>query len=266
MASGPGDKSRLYKTTDRCKSWKLMLKNKDKKGFWDAFDFRFNDLGYLLGDPVDGEFQLFLSFDRGKHWKQQHNERFRTAEGTQGAFAASNSSLTKYNAPLAFGSGGSGGAFLYSLSENESCADSCRLEDEKWVRQPVPVGNNTDSSGVFSIGARVEGPAGRILSRVLMAVGGDYSKPSDSHNTAAFRLDFNEPWTAASVPPHGYRSSVEWSEDLNAWFTAGTNGSDISRDDGKTWSPIDDGNWNALSLPFVVGPKGRIARLSVAGK
>ena len=41
-----------------------------------------------------------------------------------------------------------------------------------------------------------------------------------------------------------------------------TNGSDISRDDGKTWRALDDGNWNALSLPFVVGPKGRIGRLN----
>ncbi|MGA3080779.1 MAG: hypothetical protein ABSD44_05295 [Terracidiphilus sp.] len=33
-------------------------------------------------------------------------------------------------------------------------------------------------------------------------------------------------------------------------------------DDGKTWQPLDDGNWNALSLPFVVGPSGRIARIN----
>ena len=45
------------------------------------------------------------------------------------------------------------------------------------------------------------------------------------------------------------------------WITVGANGYDVSRDDGKTWHPIDNGDWNALSLPFVVGPKGRIARL-----
>ena len=39
-------------------------------------------------------------------------------------------------------------------------------------------------------------------------------------------------------------------------------GSDISRDDGRTWQSLDDGNWNALSLPFVVGPNGRIGRLN----
>jgi hypothetical protein len=44
----------------------------------------------------------------------------------------------------------------------------------------------------------------------------------------------------------------------------GTNGSDISRDDGKTWQSLDDGNWNAVSLPFVVGMNGRIGRLNPA--
>jgi hypothetical protein len=45
------------------------------------------------------------------------------------------------------------------------------------------------------------------------------------------------------------------------WIAAGTNGSDISRDGGKTWTHLDDGDWNALSLPFIVGPNGRIAKL-----
>ena len=70
--------------------------------------------------------------------------------------------------------------------------------------------------------------------------------------------------TAASKPPHGFRSSVQWSEALKVWIAVGTNGSDLSRDDGKTWQPINDGNWNALSLPFVVGPNGRIARMNPA--
>jgi hypothetical protein len=35
---------------------------------------------------------------------------------------------------------------------------------------------------------------------------------------------------------------VTWSEALHAWLAVGTNGTDISRDDGKTWQPVDDGN------------------------
>jgi photosystem II stability/assembly factor-like uncharacterized protein len=40
MASGPGEKSRLYKTIDGCKTWELIFKNPDKDGFWDAFHFQ----------------------------------------------------------------------------------------------------------------------------------------------------------------------------------------------------------------------------------
>jgi len=96
----------------------------------------------------------------------------------------------------------------------------------------------------------------------FIAVGGDYAKPNESAGTAAWSDDSGRTWTASATPPHGYRSTVQWSESEKLWITAGTNGSDISRDDGRTWQPLDNGNWNALSLPFIVGPKGRIARLN----
>ena len=103
-------------------------------------------------------------------------------------------------------------------------------------------------------------------------VGGDYSKAevrvgtaarcSRNENSPQFMTSFK--CETSSDLPHGYRSSVEWSESLRAWITVGTNGSDISRDDGKTWQSLDDGNWNAVSLPFVVGMNGRIGRLNPA--
>ena len=97
-----------------------------------------------------------------------------------------------------------------------------------------------------------------------IAVGGDYTKPNESTRTAAYSRDSGWTWLPSTTPPHGFRSAVQWSEALKLWITVGTNGSDISRDDGKTWQPLDNGNWNALSLPFVVGPNGRIARVNPA--
>ncbi|MGA7858925.1 MAG: hypothetical protein WCA11_13405 [Terracidiphilus sp.] len=96
----------------------------------------------------------------------------------------------------------------------------------------------------------------------MVVVGGDYKAVDDRQNTAAFTGGTNK-FQVAKIPPHGYRSTVQWSEPLHLWFTAGTNGSDISRDDGKTWQPLDNGDWNALSLPFIVGPQGRIACLNL---
>lgn len=99
-----------------------------------------------------------------------------------------------------------------------------------------------------------------------MIVGGDYRKPN-SPAPSAFVGGTPRPLIGcrhiqySKTPPHGYRSAVAWDASAKAWIAAGTNGSDISYDDGKIWRPLDNGNWNALSLPWVVGPNGRIAKL-----
>jgi hypothetical protein len=92
-------------------------------------------------------------------------------------------------------------------------------------------------------------------------VGGDYRKPEEATGSAAYTSDGGAHWNAAAKWPHGFRSAVAWDQMLQAWIVAGTNGSDISYDDGKTWQWLDSGNWNALSLPWAVGPKGRIGKL-----
>jgi photosystem II stability/assembly factor-like uncharacterized protein len=250
MASGPGEKSRLYKTTDGCRAWKLILKNPDKDGFWDSVSVADRNNFMILGDPVQGQFSIWGTADGGESWDQekhkglQHNLR-------EGAFAASNSSLLVNWADdfLAFGTGSPSGARLF-----QRC-DSCG-RDTKWTAIAVPSFPKGSAAGIFSL-------AYRDWHRWI-AVGGDYTKPNDRTGTAAWSEDSGRRWTASTTPPHGYRSSVQWSESLKLWITAGTNGSDISRDDGHTWQPLDDGNWNALSLPFIVGPNGRIAKLNPA--
>src|ERR1700756_2395899 len=48
MSSGPGDQSRLYKTTDGCHTWKLILKNPySPDGFFDAILFLDSHHGIL---------------------------------------------------------------------------------------------------------------------------------------------------------------------------------------------------------------------------
>jgi photosystem II stability/assembly factor-like uncharacterized protein len=70
MSSGKGDLSRLYKTTDACKSWRLLFTNPDKEGFWDAIvgvpDPKHGSpggySGMILGDPVNSSFTLLDAF------------------------------------------------------------------------------------------------------------------------------------------------------------------------------------------------------------
>lgn len=262
MASGPGDKSRLYKTTDGCRTWQLTDKNEDKNGFWDAIRLWTPTDGFLAGDPIEGH--PFLAEFNGKIEVSSDSILYsvKARKEGEGAFAASNSSITLGSfhpeegkaREVWFATGGVGGSRVLHFQH----FNGGEPEREPVAVVDVAVFRRSESSGIFSIALRDE--------EHLIAVGGDYTKPSENAGTAAWTMDSGANWVAANKPPHGYRSSVAWSADLKAWITAGTNGSDISRDDGKTWTALDDGNWNALSLPFVVGPKGRIARLSLLNK
>src|SRR5208282_2688202 len=92
MSSGPGDLSRLYKTTDGCSSWKLLYTNPDKDGFWDAMAFSDREHGFLFGDPFDGQFFLASTSDGGAVWQRIASPKLKT--GTGGGFAASNQALS----------------------------------------------------------------------------------------------------------------------------------------------------------------------------
>jgi photosystem II stability/assembly factor-like uncharacterized protein len=257
MASGPGEKSRLYKTTDGCKAWKLVFTNPDKDGFWDAVKFDDRIYGMILGDPVGGFFATFITLDGGTHWRRQQSHGLETHNSQEAIFAASNDSLIMFTllAHRFFVTGGPSGA--YFIQCHGELFVGGKPENVDCGRNPerLPLAYGTARSGAFSLGMTPD---------VLIAVGGDYRKPDENSGTAAWSADVGLTWTASTTPPHGFRSAVQWSDVLKAWITVGTNGSDVSRDDGKTWQPLDDGNWNALSLPFVVGPNGRIARINAA--
>jgi photosystem II stability/assembly factor-like uncharacterized protein len=254
MSSGPGDQSRVYKTTDGCAHWTEERRNSDKDGFWDSLTFQTQDFGVLgdektgvlIGDPIHGHFDTQVMV-LGHGWSI--DDASCAARPDESAFAASNSSVFVFGSRrYVIGTGGKGGPriLLSPLLAFRNTTKGCR-------EASIPLAGGTDSSGVFSL-------AFRDLKHGL-AVGGDYTKPDASVGTAAWTADGGRHWTAASKPPHGYRSAVAWYADTEAWIAAGTNGSDISRDDGKTWQRLDDGNWNALSLPYIVGPGGRIGRL-----
>jgi photosystem II stability/assembly factor-like uncharacterized protein len=283
MSSGPGDQSRIYKTTDGCQSWKLLFTNPDKEGFWDAIQFSDSNVGYLLGDPVDHHFVVMRTDDGGTHWFQLNTisptASLDIANEKLGAFAASNSALILMPsanglAPLIpwFGTSGPGAPLIFeaelqcTMMMVQTAPQTCLRSGWAFARGKWIVSNANSGAGVFSI---AKTPTGNKI----VAVGGDYQKPDNSAGIAAWgdNLEFNpDGWVAAKTQPHGYRSSVAYDPTQKLWITVGPNGTDISTDDGKNWQPLKptnqdpadaDKNWNALSLPFVVGPNGRIGRL-----
>ena len=188
--------------------------------------------------------------------------------------------------------GGKGGARV--LLGFSNFTDVCANPKDPWPDElrfgwskaiAVPMAGGTDSSGIFSIAFRQDANQAQIEKiretspiaddhgyYIGVAVGGDYTLPNTLEGTAAWSADSGSTWTASSKLPHGYRSDVAYDKSMKAWITVGPNGTDISTDDGKNWraihpnqalgeAPDADRNWNALSLPYVVGPKGRIGKL-----
>jgi photosystem II stability/assembly factor-like uncharacterized protein len=115
MSSGKGDLSRLYKTTDGCNTWKLVLSNPyAPDGFFDAILFLDSQHGLLFGDPAPlsmktpveypDDFRLRVTADGGMTWGPvsapdvvpRHPGNGLHAARDESAFAASNSAIASY--------------------------------------------------------------------------------------------------------------------------------------------------------------------------
>ena len=256
MSAGPGELSRRYKTTDGCATWVETGRNTDKEGFWDAMVYQSGDYGFaigdahtavMIGDPVKGSFETQVML-LGRGWFV--DDASCTALPGESAFAASNSSVFVFGSRrFVMVTGGKSGAraMLSPLLWAEDNSKGC-------LAVALPMAGGVESAGAFSVYFRDL--------KHGVTVGGDYLKPEESKGTAAYTSDGGRHWTAAAVPPHGYRSGVTYDAAAKRWIAVGINGTDVSNDDGRTWSALDGGNWNAISLPFVVGPKGRIGRMN----
>jgi photosystem II stability/assembly factor-like uncharacterized protein len=241
LSAGTGDQSRVFSTSDAGAHWTLLFTNPDPTGFFDAIAFRDPQHGIILGDPVDGFFTIFTTEDGGRHWVRRETPPALPGEG---AFAASNSCLTSRKNQAIFGTGGA--RVFRSLDSGQT-----------WTVAQTGIRHDSDSAGIFSL-AFADASHG-------IAVGGNYSKDTESRDTAAITSDGGATWVLTNL--HGYRSAVAYLPDGKAWIATGTSGSDLSKDGGKTWTLFDRGAFHALGVSpdgavWASGPDGRIARLT----
>ncbi len=301
MSSGKGELSRIYKTTDGCATWKLVFTDPAPDGFWDAMVMADRQTGTLIGDAVRGHskaegagdrdsafvFPTYHTVDGGETWSRDDGGMLSASVGQGGQpvesiFAASNSSFLLEHDMMLFLTGGTSNGLHYLQylvgGTSAACKESCKIMSQ--TGSELAAG---DDAGGFSLAAnyRLDAEERPMTSRILVAVGGDFSKPDSSSGTASVcRPKLAGGLTqftceAAQTLPHGYRSAVAYDAARRTWITVGPNGTDISTDDGRNWRPVHpdgalregadaDRDWNALSLPFVVGPRGRIGKLDPA--
>lgn len=246
MSAGPGELSRIYKTSDAGAHWTLQYTQSNSKGFFDTIAFWDGRNGLVLGDPLDGSAELLSTADGGFHWSRLMTP---TALPGEGAFAASNTCVFVRGSREAWYVTGGPGAARVMRSRDAG---------RTWKAATTPMRNDGQGAGIFSIAFRDDDHG--------VIVGGDYSKDKEGRQTAAYSSDGGKTWKTPARSPAGFRSAVKYLPKPGIWIATGTSGSDWSRDDGRTWTHFDDGAYNALSFTrngmtgWAVGPKGRIAK------
>ena len=277
MSVGRGDQSRLYETTDACRTWKLLFINPDKEGSWVGLRFSNKERGFVLGQPVsisgekDRRIVLEETYDGGKTWRAWHKETPVLAiQGKDPVFVTSISKMPAHPGEVQFAVRGGMGSRTYRVISAPSAICDCMppVQLKDLIRQlrvdsyPAPL-STTSSSGIYAIALATYGR--------LMVVGGDPEDPERRIDTAALsRVSGLRSWDLPQTAPNGYRSAVSYDAKQNVWIAVGPNGTDISTDEGTNWRQLKpsvmdvmgaDTQWTSLSLPFVVGPRGRIGRL-----
>ena len=247
LSVGNGENSRIYKTTDGGENWKLQFTNKTEKAFFDAIACWDKNNCIAMSDPVDGHYVLIETSDGGAKWKPIVSDKMPAAKDGEAAFAASGTCLITH---------GKMGAFLVS-GGNDARVFRSIDRGKTWAVSDTSIVKGTAGSGIFSI-AMFNATDGVIA-------GGNYEKPNENKNTLALTNDGGKTWMGGNVLG-GYRSSVAYINGKTI-IAAGTNGSDISQDGGRTWSKLGSDDLNAVQSKgkkavWGVGPKGVIAKLN----
>ncbi len=255
ISSGPADDgaAKVFRSEDDGLHWRTVWSTTEKGVFLDAIQI-VHDLGYILGDPVKDEFFLLRTRDGGKSWQQMKPAKMPRVLPGEGAFAASNSSLSlDCGDPrgICFATGGGEKSRLFRSNDNGNT----------WNAFPTPIPAGKLSAGIFAIS--FHGNEG-------VAAGGDYQQQNKADKNVAFTSDGGRTWTVAPFN-FEYRSGVFYDVNERTVVAVGPTGSEISNDSGKSWRNIGgEQHWNAVAGSAcgkfaAAGPDGRIAILKDSG-
>jgi photosystem II stability/assembly factor-like uncharacterized protein len=259
LSIGEGEKSRIYKTTDGGASWQLQFKSSRPAAFFDAMAFWDRDHGIAMSDPVEGRFLVITTSDGGRTWRETPREGMPPALEGEGGFAASGTCITVEGRRNAwFGTGGTSGARVFRSTDG----------GRTWAVAATPVAHGK-SAGIFSVAFRD--------ARRGVAVGGDYTKESESKNNAAVTRDGGRTWiSVGDARPNGYRSCVAYVRGAgDAMLVAvGPTGSDYSTDAGASWRSFGAEGFHTASFTragggaagWAAGERGRIAKYTGAAR
>jgi photosystem II stability/assembly factor-like uncharacterized protein len=232
----------ILKTVDAGETWEVVFENKNKGMFLDAMEFWNEQSGIVIGDPIDNKFFIARTFDGGQTWRDIPKEYYPVADSGEACFASS-------------------GTNLRALARDEACFVSGGLRSRLFIRDQkidLPIIQGTQTTGANSVAVKSK--------KNIIVVGGDFMQPDSTTKNCFITTDGGNKWTAPKVPPHGYRSCIEYLGGNN-WICCGLNGVDYSANNGKTWYLISNESFHVCRKAkygksvFLAGANGKIGKL-----
>lgn len=241
---GISEPAYILMTVNGGKDWKVVYENKDKGMFLDAMEFWNKESGIVIGDPVNNKMFVARTFDGGNTWQKIPENKLPVADSGEACFASSGTNVRKINKKEAvFVTGGS--------------KSNLFIRDEK---KRIPIIQGKETTGANSIAVKD--------ARTYVIVGGDFLTKDSTNSNCIITFDKGQTWIAPAVPPHGYRSCVEWLW-KDTWITCGLNGIDLSTDNGSTWKWISKEGFHVCrkakkgKTVFFAGSSGKVGRLTM---
>jgi len=247
LAAGPGDSSRIYKTTDAGRSWQLQFINRDSAAFYDCFGFWDATHGIAVSDAAHGK-MMVIRTDDGEHWSAVPEDGMPSAVPKEGSPAAGGTCLIV---------GGRDRAWFGTEPVARVYRSSDRGQHWSVVTTPIVSG---EAMGVATLAFRDE--------KHGMALGGRLLKRDDmSDSVAAVTTDGGQTWKLVSRPTFSgavYGSAVL--HGMPGYVAAGPQGLDWTGNDGRSWTSLSTSNYWAVgctsrNVCWAAGPQGRITRV-----
>lgn len=242
VVASAGQPAVIFRTENGGKSWE-KVHEEGSEAFFDGMAFMNEARGFILGDPVGGNWMILETSDGGKSWKSMPN--LPPSEAGEAAFAASASSIITTENELMFGTGGSvSNLFIFDF------------RNDTWTKAKTPILQGEASQGIFAL-VQTE--------NAILAVGGDYVK-LDLRTKNAFRFS-DQTFQYPEQSPLGYRSGVAFFPREKLSLAVGPSGSDFSKDEGINWENFSSTGYHAVRISldqksvWASGSQGRIGVL-----
>lgn len=203
------------------KSQELLYENDNPSVFLDAMAFTDDGIGIVMGDPQENCLTIIRNHAHESNWEEIPCKNIPPVKNGEAAFAASNGNISIVGENVWIASGGGSSRVFRSTNSGES-----------WSVYNTPMKQGDQMTGAFAVAFKDE--------HTGLLIGGDWENKENNKGNLCITRDGGITWDLISEGSGpGYRSSIVWDPSTPLSCVAiGSEGIDISYDEGKSWNRL----------------------------